>query len=168
MAFNYETNVNALVQTLKDYNTTTAAVDLSNGLTTRIESDNIKQHDIEVAGVLGWNLPAVYVRIVNADEEFVGLGITGPSGNKKEKTVKYQIIGIYKREGLESDHADLMTETYRLAKNIEGVLQAELDLSGTALWCNPGRTEFSAALEIDTGAWVKAVVVDVEAKYFFR
>lgn len=167
MPFEYETNTTAVIDALKSYNTTTSNPDLSSGLTTRIDNDNIQLRDFEILGQQTINLPAVFVRVVNADEEFMSLGTTGPSKAHKLKTVQYQILAIYRREGIYSSHSELLTETYRLAENIEGVFQAELTLSNTALWCNPRRTEFSSAYEFG-GSWEKAVLVELEAKYRFR
>lgn len=168
MGFSYETNTSAVIQALLDYNTTTATVDLSSGLTTRISNDNIKLFDMEVGGYQSRNLPAVFVRAINSDEEFASMGETGPTGSHKFKTVVYHIFGVYRREGITSSHSDLLTETYRLAKNIEGIFQKELNLSDTALWCNPRRTEFTAPTPFGDGSWAKGVLVELEARYFFR
>lgn len=168
MPFDYEANITAVVNALKGYNTSTADVDLSSGLTTRIKQENISQDDPEIMGIRSDRLPAVYVRLSTADEEASSLGNTGPAKSKKFKTANFEIIGVYRREGIGATHSDLMTECYRLAENIEGVFQAEHNLSGTALWCNPVRTSFTPPVQLDTGAWIKGLMVELEAKYIFR
>lgn len=168
MPFDYETNIGAVVNALHDYNTTTAVVDLSSGLTTRIDNENVIQGNIELQGVQSVKIPAIYVRIIDADEAAASIGETGPTGANKFKNVRFEIVGLYRREGIGTPLSSLMTEVYRLAENIEGVFQKELDLSNTALWCHPEGTTFSTPLQHDTGAWVMGLRVNLEARYFFR
>lgn len=168
MPLDYEANIGAVVNALQDYNTTTASPDLSSGLTTRVDNNYVVQGNLELSGQQSIKLPAVYVRIIDSDEEGAGLGETGPSLNKKFKTIRYEIVGLYRREGIGSTISDLMTEVYRFAENIEGVFQAEFDLSGTALWCHPVNTTFSTPLQHDTGAWVMGTRINLEARYLFR
>lgn len=168
MSFDYVGNLTALTNCLKDHNTVTASPDLCQSMTTRIAKDGVVADDLEIVGAQGRNLPAIFARMVSADEEYESLGVTGPTGNRKLKTVTYEIVGLYRRDGVTASHESLMSEVYQLAANIEGVLQAEMKLSNTALWCNARRTDFSGAFEIDAGAWVKGVRVEVEARYFFR
>lgn len=168
MPFDYEANITAVLNALREYNTSTAVVDLSSGLTTRLDNNNIIQGNIELSGVQSVRLPAIFVRTVTSVEEASGLGATGPTGNRKLKDVNYEIVGLYRREGIASKVSDLMTEVYRLAENIEGVFQKEFRLSTTALWCHPSDTTFSTPLQHDTGAWMMGVRVNLNARYLFR
>lgn len=168
MPFDYESNIAAVINALKGYNTTTSSPDLSSGLTTRLDNANILQGNLEIQGVQSVKLPAIYVRVIEAGEEPAGIGETGPTGAQKFKTARYEIVGLYRREGIGTPISSLMTEVYRLAENIEGVYQKELDLSNTALWCHTVETTFSTPLQHDTGAWVMGVRMNLEARYLFR
>ena len=165
MPFDYEANLDAVANALSNYNTTTANPDLSSGLTSRIK--NVFKNDPEVASIKNLDLPSVYVRIASKDEDYESLGGTGPTGNRKRGSVTYDIIGLYMKDGAVDPHSTLLTETYRLAENIEGVFQAEYQLSNTALWCNPASTNFSPSFGYQ-GALVKGVLIQLRAEYFFR
>lgn len=169
MPFDYNSNLTAVINALKDYNTTSASPDLSDGLSERINNDNIlaSDPDIDWTAKRSDRLPAVYVMIATKDESMATMGLTGTSGVKKEARVEYQVFGIIGKSGGYSPHSELLTDVYKLAKNIEGVFQAEIKLSNTALWCNPTSTEFSAPLDIGEG-FAKAVLIRLEAIYLFR
>lgn len=163
--FDYEGNLGAVANSLTDYNTTTATPDLSDGMTSRVKT--IFNNDPNYFGSRIDLLPAVFVWMDNAEEEFGSLGETGPTGNRKYKTVTYNVLGVYVKEGATSEHTAVLQEVYRLAENMEGVFQKEMTLSGTALWVNPVSTQF---LEpgLLSGAWVKGVLMKLEARYLFR
>jgi hypothetical protein len=167
MPFDYDTNLNAVVNALKNYNSAGSSPDLSDGLSERINNVNILASDPELNKPRADRLPAIYVMISDKEETPEALGATGVSGTKKRATVRYDIFGIFGKYGGHSPHSELLTDIYKLAKNIEGVFQAEYDLSNTALWCHPVSTEFSPAIDLGEG-FAKAVLVNLEAAYFFR
>ena len=167
MAFDYEANVTAVKNALAGYNTTTSSPDLSSGMTIRVKTVSID--DPAVVGVKWDDLPAVFVQISGGADEFAGCGPTGPatSNATKFKEVTYDIFGLWGRDGAHSTHKDSLTELYRLAENIEGVLQKEMTLSGTAMYCQPESTSFGSGVNPD-GTRVKGVLVALKAKYIFR
>lgn len=167
MGFNYVTNLGKVINALKDHNTITASPDLSTGLDTRINNDNILKTDPTIETPRSDRFPAIYVLINNKEELYETLSAPGPTGAMKRAEVTYDIIGIYGKHGGYSPHSELLDDVYTLAGNIEGVFQAEYNLSSTALWCNPGSTEFSTAMDIGDG-FVKAVLVRLTAQYLFR
>lgn len=164
MAFDYEASVNAVSANLLAHNTTTAAPDVSSGLTTRVRT--VRVCDPEVAAIKFAELPAVFVRVVDGNEEPASLGGTGPTGVQKFKDVVFEVVAMYHRDGAHTDHPDHLLESYRLAENIEGVFQAEYRLSNTALWCHPENTTFGG---FNFGnVRVRASVTRLRAKYMFR
>lgn len=169
MPFEYSTNLTSVYNVLKAHNTTTASPDLSASLTTRILDENILMTDPEIVMQRGDRLPAIFLRISNKDEEFQGIGKTGNTSDRvrKKGILTYDIIGFYGKEGGHDSHANVMTEIYAMARNIEGVFHKEFDLSGTALWCNPMSTDFFGPFQI-SGSWVKTVFIKVQASYLFR
>ena len=167
MSFNYITNLNAVVQALKDYNTTTASPYLSDGLSTKIDNDNILKTDPEISPPRADRLPAIYVVIRSKEESSTSIGPTGPNGVKKGAVIEYEIYGIFGKYGGHSPHSELLEDIYKMAGNIEGIFQAEYDLSNTALLCNPVSTEFSPSIDIGEG-FAKAVLIRLEAHYMFR
>lgn len=166
MSFDYVANINAVKQVLTDHNTTTASPDLSTGLTTRVKAVSV--FDPESQNIRSSDVPAVYVRLSTKTEEYASLGNTGPAGNKKQAVVMYDVFGMYQREGIYSQEQDVLNEIYKLASNIEGVIQSEMTLSNTALWCNIEETDFSPVAVADDGIFIKSVKVNISAKYLFR
>ena len=168
MGFDYNARITNVVNALKDYNSATSSPDLSANLTSRIDDDNIFDRDISAGGTKKYRMPCIYVRIANKQEDFAGLGATGITGGaRKEATVIFEIVGLYQKEGAWSTNDALMDEVYNLGANIENVLRQELTLSGTALWCQPLRTDFVGPFEGE-GIHVKGVFVELEAKYHFK
>lgn len=168
MAFNYGTNLDAVINVLKNSNTTTSSPDLSGGLTTRIDSDNIFKADVETVGIKNYNFPQIFVRISNKTEDFAGLGNTGLSNSRKSAEVIYDVVGLYKKEGAWSKHDDLLTDVYKMADNIESVLRQNITLSNTALWCQPQTTDFLDPVSGDKGIWVKGFMMTFKAMYHFQ
>ena len=165
MPFDYETNVAAIQNVLLAHNTTTASPDLSSGLTTRVR--NVLVDDPEITAIQWDDLPAIYVRVISADEEAASLGPTGPTGVRKTKNATYELVGMYIRDGASGLGRTHLTEVYRLAENLEGVFQAESNLSSTALWCHPASTNFGA-FGLGEGSRVKGFVTTLRARYHFR
>lgn len=167
--FDYNANLTAVWQALRDYNTTTAAADLSNGLSERIRDENIKVGDPDVEMIRAGRLPAVFVRLDSAQEDFKSIGGTGATGNTKEKNVVYSIFAMHGRAGGSERHTAAMTGVAELVKNIEAVFQAEYRLSSTAMWCNPRNATISnVPIDANGSTWIKTAVVELEAKYYFR
>lgn len=165
--FEYVTQMAALRDLLIAHNTSTASPDLSGDLDSRINDKDIMIGDPQITHIRGDRYPFLFVRLSNAQEEFQSLGTTGARGCKKAKTLNVDIFGFYRRDGAADKYGDLLQDMYRLARNIEGVVQADPTLGGTALWANPRNTTF-ANLPMDGGTWVKAVLVEVEARYLFQ
>lgn len=167
MSFEYTENLTALKDLLIEHNTSTASPDISADCDLRIREDDIHIGDPTLTHIRNDRYPALFIRLSNAQEEFQSLGFTGARGVKKSKTVTYDIFAFYRRDGASANYGDLLQDAYRLARNIEGVIQADPTLDGTAMWANPKNTQF-ANIPFDGGTWVKAVLVEVEAKYLFQ
>lgn len=168
MPFDYAANVEAVRANIAAHNTDTANPILYQSLTAgTIPTIRVDDPDVVAVGLN--ELPAVFVRVQSADEEPADLGPTGPltSHVQKFKTVTYEIVGLYHRDGLHSSHQDHITELYQFAENLEGVFQREFRLSNTALWCHPERTDFGS-LVTKSGTRVKAFVTTLRARYLFR
>lgn len=167
MPFEYVNKKNAVMNALKDYNTTTATVDLSANLSVRVNNDDILDTDPEITPPRADRMPAVYVTISNKEESGTSIGPTGPSGVKKEALVTFNILAIFGKHGGHSPNSELLDDCYNFARNIEGIFQAEYRLSNTALWCNASTTEFSPTIDLGE-SFSKAILVTLNAKYFFR
>lgn len=165
MPFDYEAKLTAVYNSLINANTLTSGFDLSSGLTTRVK--NVFKNDPAVTSIKSMDYPCVFVRIQNKEEEFGSLGTTGIAGNSKLGTCNYDVIGLYHKDGVIGLHSTVLNEVYKLAENIEGIFQNNLTLSDTAMWCNPKRTEFFGPF-MSGGVFVKGVLVQLEARYFFR
>ena len=167
MPLNYEDKVSALKTMFVSANTTTASVDLSASLTSRIPDTSIFTDDIETRALQADECPAIFIRVMSKDEDFATLGATGAANNYKQADITFQIVGLYRKDGAWSSNSTLGAEVYRLASNIEGVLRNNVTLSGSALWCQPTGTNFVGPME-NNGIWIKGVEVTLKAKYHFR
>lgn len=167
MALDYKTKIAGLKAIFVAANTTTASVDLSSGLTTRISDDSIFTKDIETASIRATDFPCIFIRATDKSEEFATLGATGNANNYKQADITYQIVGMYRKEGAWSDNASLLDEVYVLASNIESVLRNNATLGGTALWAQPESTSFTSPME-NNGIWLKGVEITLKAKYHFK
>lgn len=165
MPFDYAGNLTAVYNALRDYNTTTATPDLSANMTTRVK--NLYLNDPTIVGLRADIYPAIFVRINTKDENFAGIGSTGPARARKEGVAHYDVIGYYRKDGAYTQNQTVMVELERLASNIEGVFQQETSLSATALWCQAVKTNFYGPFQ-NNEMWIKAVVVELEAHYHFR
>lgn len=170
MPFEYTTNITALVNALKNANTTTAAQPLSGSLTTAILTENIQASDPELITIRDDRLPAIFVRISNKDEDFAGIGPTGQGSTrvKKEARVNYDVIGMYSKDSAADTHEILLNEVYTMSRNIEAAISNDFSLGGTALWAQAAATDFYGPFNVQGGGWVKVVLIKVEAKYLFR
>ena len=169
MAFEYETNLDAVIQVLKDKNTTTATPYLSLSLSTgQIDSFNIVNLDPDLVPWRVDRLPAIFVRVSNKEDIFEGVGQTGTGGTRvaKRGVVFYDVIGIAPKYGMHTDPQNLMDDIYRLARNVEAAFRQEFSLSNTALWCNPQRTSFGIAVVDET--WTKSFSLELQATYLFK
>jgi hypothetical protein len=169
MSFQYKQMLSTLVDVLKQNNTTTSAVDLSGSLTTRIDNNNIFIRDIEKTPPKKYEFPCIYIRLGDSQSEIQSLGLTGISSNRthKGKTLNYDIIALYQKEGFWSSDEELNNEVLQLASNIEGVFEQNMTLSGTALWCNTIRTDFVGPFE-GKGNWIKGVYIHLQVKHHYK
>jgi hypothetical protein len=167
MMFEYVENLTALKDLLIEHNTSTASPDLSADLDLRVRHDDVHIGDPSLTHIRNDRYPALFVRIADAQEEFQSLGTTGARGVKKAKTVVYDVFAFYRRDGAAAEYGELLQDAYRLARNVEGVIQADPTLGGTAMWANPKNTQF-ANIPFDGGTWVKSVLIEIEARYLFQ
>lgn len=167
MGFDYTSRLGNVLSALKDNNTTTSAVDLSNGLSERVNSDNIVCIDPEITTPRADMLPAIYITISNKEEDYAAVGATGVAGNLKNATVNYNIFTVMSKYGGYEGQSTTLKDLYKLCQNIEGVFQQEYKLSNTAMWCNPTSTEFSSPINIGDG-FTKVALIKLQAKYLFR
>lgn len=168
MPFEYSTNLESILNALKDYNTTTASPYLSDSLTTKILNTNIIGEDSEMLEIRADNLPAIFVRISNKEEDFASMGATGSSGVRKKAIVFYDVIAMYSKDSGYDQHATVLDEIYKLARNVEGVFQKERTLSSTALFSQVTETNFLSPIELNNGIMVKSALLKLRAEYLFR
>lgn len=168
--FDYQTRLNVILDILKSHNTTTASPNLSASLTTSIVDDNIVSDDAEVrlSSFRADRFPAIFIRVSDDEEEPGSLGQTGASGTKKFVTVNYEILGIVARAGAHTGQEAILNDVYTLARNIKGALAEHQRLDGDALWSNAESVNFSTAVDIEEGSWIKGVLVSFQARYLYR
>jgi hypothetical protein len=165
VSFDYIAKLTSVYNVLADANTTTAAVDLSEGLTERIK--NIVKDDPRVRSAKDNEHPFVWVWLEDTSQEFAEIGPDSQGRVTKRKKVNYRILATIHKPGMIATSAQGLDEVYQLADNIENVFQKEYDLSGTALWCNPAATEFLGPLDMG-GSYIKGVTIRLETEYLWR
>ncbi|MCK5358329.1 MAG: hypothetical protein KAJ48_08030 [Elusimicrobiales bacterium] len=167
MALDYNAKLTAIKNVFVNNNTTTSSVDLGSGLTVRVDDSNIRLADIDTVSLRAQDFPLVFIRVASKDEQFETLGNTGLGNNLKSCVINYDIVGMARKEGMHNTNDELSKDVNQLADNIEGVIRQNMTLSGTAKWCNTPDTTFTGAFE-NNGIFVKGVLVNLQAKYFFK
>lgn len=162
--FDYHGEATRIVNILTNANTTTASPYLSQDLSTTVQV--IEVNDPEKIALKWRDLPAIYVRITDAQEEFESLGFTGVAGSKKRKTPTFELFGLYAKEGRSQATSSMLEHVYDMARNVEAVFQSEARLSNAALWVNPARTDFGDV--IVNGEAIKGFRIDLVGTYLFR
>ena len=162
MSFDYVERIKNVINVLTDHNTTTASPDLSASITTRVQS--VINDDPNIQGIRGDRTPAIFVSIDSASEEETQMGANF-TNRKKEKTVNYDIHGIYKKEGFSATHETHLTDFYQLANNVEAVLKKEATLSGTALHIENVNTDFKSEQADNT--YIKVFKISFSVRYFY-
>jgi predicted transposase YbfD/YdcC len=165
MAFDYSSKLTALYNVLFNANTTTASVDLSSGLDSRVKI--VSKADVATVNLRSYEFPAVFIKIENKSEDFEGIGGTGSARELKSADLSFQVVGLYKKYGATTTNEDLLSDVYKLADNIESVIREEYTLSNTVSWCQPESTDFIGPFEGD-GTLVKGAMISVKAKCYFR
>lgn len=163
--FPYLATIDAIVGVLNAANTSTAAAFLSSGLSTTVQM--VRDDDPEIVNLAKMKLPAVFVRGQQKDSEYASLGHTGPTGNRREAIVTWDIIGVVQKTGILNTQKSLLRSVYQLAQNIESVFENNVTLSGSALWCDPNQTTFSEPVAGESVVF-KACKVVVKSKHLYR
>ena len=167
MSFPYNTLTTAVLNVLKNHNTTTASPDLSAGLNVRVDSDNILLGDIRLIQPRADRLPLICVLVDSKSEEYSGIGATGPSGSKKRATANIQVgVIMGKYGGYEAD-STVLADLYKLAANCETAFQAEFTLSNTCLYCNPSSSNFVDVSNYGDG-FARPFMINLTTEHLFR
>jgi hypothetical protein len=165
MGFPYNRVTDAITSVLSTANTTTSATYLSTDLSSKVQLIQDDDYDTINIGVL--KLPAVFVRTQTKDSEFASLGETGPLGHKRKGTVIFEVVGIMRKEGILSTRRSLARDVNNFARNIESVFENNITLSGTVLWCDPTKTQFSVPVA-DGSTIFKACMIQLNATTLYR
>ena len=165
-AFGYIDKLTCVYNALADANTTTASVDLSEGMIERVK--NIVMDDPNVRKAKDVDHPMIWVWMDETSQVFDEIGAEGAgSSATKRKTVNYRILATVHKPGMISENSAGLEEIYKLADNIETVFKTEYTLSGTALWCNPAETSFLGPVDLG-GNYIKGVMIRLETEYLWR
>ena len=167
MSFPYNTITTAVINALKNHNTTTASPDLSNGLNVRVNNDNIILGDIRLIQPRADRLPLICVLVDSKTEEYSGIGATGPAGHKKQGTAIIQISVIMGKYGGYEADSTVLTDLYKFAANCETVFQAEYNLSNTCLYCNPASSSFVDVNNYGDG-FSRPFMINLTTEHLFR
>lgn len=163
MGIDYVDKIGSFVTILQAHNTSTATPDLSASLTTRVQ--NIYNDDPAVRGLDRIDRgPAIFVSMNRASEEETQIGDF--NNRRKQKTVVYDVHGVYPKEGISKTHASVLTDFYQLASNLEAVVKRESTFSGSAIHVEVVDTDFKA--ERPENNFVKVFRIQVNARYFYQ
>jgi hypothetical protein len=163
-------NTAAIVQALQDYNTTTAAAYVSQSVgSSQIDSRNIMAGDPEIEAVRADRIPGIYVRVSSWESQPGAIGKTGVGAGRVHSRAKviFDIIALVRKDGGATAYSTLLKDVSNLARNVEGVFRHEYTLSGTAMFCQPVRTNFIVTMD-DQNRWVRGFVMELEASYNYR
>lgn len=165
MEFDYESRAAAIISVFTAANTQTSDPFLSEDLSTTVQT--IIMDDPEAIGIRWNDLPALFLRVRDSENEFGTMGNESAAGRGRHfKTVRWELFGLYKRDGRAQKSSSLLTLVYDFARNCEAVIMNNPKMGGTALWAIARRTDFGDVLV--NGDAIKGFRVDLEARYFYR
>lgn len=166
MALDLNSLLTSFENLLSENNTTTASIDVSGSLKTRVQKfykgvDGL--HDS--FPVMASLYPVVFVELMEKSEEFAQLG---NSSAKRWVTIDFKVVpctayGLGSAtEGEARENAN--AEIIQLTQNIEALLRSKIDLSGTVQSIKLVRTEYSSGVSEST--YNCNSVIRVEAKKY--
>ena len=135
MALAIGTIKSAFKTILDSFNTTTAAYDLSTGLTTRVKNvftvmPNSENMNASV-------LPAVTIWVESKTVDMMSI-CKDQSTAKRKATIDFNIAGVFWNSNFTTPDVDLASnDIEKLMENIEEVLRRNDKLSNTVLWQHP-------------------------------
>ena len=156
--------IKSAIKTILDTaNTTTAAVDLSGGMSTRVRQVS-KVHPLRIAQQPSL-IPCV---TVTADRKSVKpLTIGNQSNGIRESLFTLQIIGITYEPFFNDLTEDQGAEnTERLMENIEEILRNNITLSNTVAWCFPTQVEYDE-IRYDEQTHLRAGIMSLDCKIHY-
>lgn len=134
--FQYTDIQDSIVNNLKLNNTITSSYNLNLSVTTAIISDNILYGHINTFPIRADRLPMILVNFDSKEIDSADMGRAVLVNTRKIATAQwsiYAIVGSYGGwEGQETGFKDI----YALTRNIEHILDHNVQLSNTVMWCN--------------------------------
>ena len=136
-SFKYSDIHDSIINVLKLNNTTGSSYNLNNSITTIITDDNILYGHINTFPIRADRLPMILISFDSKEVEMSDMGWTlNTKKLKKIATAQYNIftvVGSYGGwEGQEIGFKDI----YNLTRNIEYIIDQNVQLSNTVMWCN--------------------------------
>jgi len=123
MPWGMYTQTTAVINLLSKHNTTTSTLDISSGLTNRVQL--IRRGKYGQVPIPNTQYPAIFVRIRSKDsDEFSQLGACK---GKRDQYASIEIVPIVQV----GTYLDSEKEMYQLTSNIEALIRARISLSST-------------------------------------
>lgn len=154
MSFSAKTVRDAIVSILASQNTTTATIDLSTSLRTRVQTVSKGNFKDPVLNIL---YPAVKVQVDSISDEFFAIG----NSSKRDITSSYIIRAA--TQAMTPDGApSAEDECLQLAENLDNILRTYTDLSGTCSYSRITGVDFSFDENDATYVHVAEIKLEVE------
>lgn len=155
-----KTSIKSILDTA---NTTTAAVDLSGGLSTRIRSVQ-KIHPLRIA-----QQPSLIpcVTITTDSKTVKPLTIGNQSVGLREAIMGFDIIGITYEPFITNNYEDQGSENCeRLMENIEEILRNNVTIQSNVAWHFPANVQYDE-IRLDEQSHLRAGIMRIECKIHY-
>lgn len=153
----------AIKTILDDANTTTATIDLSGGLATRVRNVS-KVHPIRIAQQPS-RIPCVTITADRKTVEPLTIGVTGQGLRKAVFTL--QVIGLCHEPFFTDKNEDQGAENCeRLMENIEAILRDNVQLNNNVSWAFPTTVQYDE-IRLDEQTNLRAGLMFLECKIHY-
>lgn len=153
----------AIKNILDAANTTTAAVDLSGGMATRVRNVT-KTHPLRISQQPS-QIPFVSITADKKSVEPLTVGVTGQGLRRSVLTL--QIIGLVHEPFFTDFKEDQGAENCeRLMENIEEILRNNVQLSSTVSWAFPTGVQYDE-IRLDEESSLRAGILSLDCKIHY-
>ena len=163
--FDYDDKAASILAVFTAANTTTSLTYLGEDLSTTVKT--VAFEDPEAIAIRWNDIPALFIRIRDSENEQATMGdAAAASRGRHFKTVRYEIFGMYKRDGRAQSSTNLLSRVYDFARNVDATIANNPTMGNSALWAHVRRTDFGDV--VVNGDTIKGFRVDLEARYFYK
>lgn len=163
--FQYTDIHDSIISVLKKDNTSTSSYNLNLSVTTALVDDNILYGHINTFPIRADRLPMVLVSFDNKELESADMGRSVLSNTRKMAVAQYNIFAIVGAYGGWEGQEVGLKDIYYLTRNIEQIIDHNVQLSNTVMWCNISTVKIIIPNEEQSFAGYSQLVLTAKVQY---